>query len=51
MFTRIATELHLQYVLGFTPQKLDGKMHELTVKVLKPGFTVRARKRYLAPRG
>jgi len=48
-FTRIATELHLQYVLGFTPQKLDGKLHELEVKVLKhKGMKVRARKNYLA---
>jgi Ca-activated chloride channel family protein len=48
-FTRIATELHLQYVLGFTPQKLDGKLHELEVRVLKhKGMKVRARKNYLA---
>jgi hypothetical protein len=25
-------------------------VHDLTVKVAKPGYTVRARKRYLAPR-
>lgn len=50
-FDRVADELHHQYALGFAPQKLDGKLHDLTVKVTKPGFTVRARKRYLAPRG
>jgi VWFA-related protein len=49
-FDRVADELHHQYALGFAPPSLDGKMHDLTVRVLKPGFTVRARKRYLAPR-
>ena len=28
-FTRVADELHHQYALGFTPTKLDGKMHTL----------------------
>jgi VWFA-related protein len=50
-FDRVIDELHHQYALGFMPQKLDGKLHDLTVKVNKPGYTVRARKRYLAPRG
>ena len=49
-FDRVIDELHHQYALGFVPQKLDGKLHDLTVKVNKPGYTVRARKRYLAPR-
>jgi Ca-activated chloride channel family protein len=49
-FDRVIDELHHQYALGFAPQKLDGKMHDLTVKIKKPGYTVRARKRYLAPR-
>ena len=30
------------------PEKLDGKMHDLTVRVTKPQLTVRARKTYLA---
>jgi VWFA-related protein len=50
-FDRVIDELHHQYALGFVPQKLDGKLHDLTVKVNKPGYTARARKRYLAPRG
>lgn len=50
-FDRIIDELHHQYALGFVPQKLDGRLHDLTVKVNKPGYNVRARKRYLAPRG
>jgi len=49
-FNRVIDELHHQYALGFAPQKLDGKLHDLTVKVNKPGYTARARKRYLAPR-
>ena len=47
-FTRVADELHHQYALGFTPQNLDGKMHDLAVKLSKPDLTARARKRYLA---
>src|SRR5262245_5396784 len=49
-FDRVIDELHHQYALGFVPQKLDGKVHDLTVKVNKPGHAVRARKHYLAPR-
>jgi VWFA-related protein len=50
-FDRVIDELHHQYALGFMPQKLDGKLHDLAVKVNKSGYTVRARRRYLAPRG
>ena len=48
-FTRVAQELHSQYVIGFTPQVLDGKVHKLEVKVKeKPSMTARARKSYVA---
>ena len=47
-FTRVAQELHSQYVLGFTPTQLDGKVHKLAVRVKKPGMTARARRSYLA---
>ena len=47
-FTRIAQELHSQYVLGFTPQNLDGKIHKLEVRLKKPGMNARARKSYVA---
>jgi len=47
-FARVANELHHQYALGFAPEKLDGKMHEITVKTAQGDLTVRARKRYLA---
>ena len=35
-FARVADELHHQYALGFTPEKLDGKMHDLTVHLSNP---------------
>ncbi len=47
-FTRIAQELRSQYVLGFAPASLDGKVHKLAVNVKKPGMKVRARKTYVA---
>jgi len=47
-FTRIVQELHSQYVLGFTPSVLDGKVHQLTVNVKRPGMKARARKSYVA---
>ena len=47
-FTRVAQELHSQYVVGFTPSQLDGKVHKLVVRVKKAGMTGRARRSYLA---
>ena len=47
-FTRVAQELRSQYVIGFAPASLDGRVHKLEVRVNKPGMTVRARKSYLA---
>jgi Ca-activated chloride channel homolog len=47
-FTRVAQELRSQYLIGFAPASLDGRVHKLEVKVNKPGMTVRARKSYLA---
>src|SRR5437870_6815719 len=47
-FTHVAYELHSQYVLGFTPTQLDGRVHKLTVKVKQPGMTARARRSYVA---
>lgn len=47
-FSRIADELHRQYVLGFSADALDGTMHKLEVRVKTPGMIVRARKGYLA---
>jgi Ca-activated chloride channel family protein len=47
-FTRVAQELHSQYLLGFSPPLLDGKVHKLETRVTKPGLTVRARRSYVA---
>ena len=47
-FTRVAQELHSQYVLGFTPTQLDSKVHKLTVRVKQAGMTARARRTYIA---
>lgn len=47
-FTRVADELHRQYVLGFSVDKLDGLVHKLDVRVKMPNMTVRTRKTYVA---
>ncbi len=47
-FTRVAQELHSQYVIGFTPPLLDGRVHKLTVRMKQPGMTARARRSYVA---
>ena len=47
-FSRVAQELHSQYVLGFEPKQLDGKVHKLAIKMKQSGMSARARKSYLA---
>jgi Ca-activated chloride channel homolog len=47
-FTRVAQELHSQYVLGFAPAELDGRVHKLAVRLKQPGLTARARRSYQA---
>ena len=47
-FTRVANELHSQYVLGFSPETPDGRVHKLEVRVKKGGMNARARKTYVA---
>jgi Ca-activated chloride channel family protein len=47
-FTRVAQELHSQYLLGFTPKNLDGKVHKLEVRSKNPGNKARARRSYVA---
>ena len=42
-FARVADELHRQYLVGFVPQKLDGRMHDLDVRLRRDGLTARAR--------
>lgn len=47
-FQRVGDELRSQYLLGFSPAVLDGKVHQLTVAVKRKGFTARARRSYIA---
>ena len=37
-FARVVDELHRQYLIGFVPQKLDGKAHKLEVRVKGEGL-------------
>jgi hypothetical protein len=37
-----------QYLLGFTPQTLDGRTHRLEVKLRDSSLTVRSRRSYVA---
>jgi Ca-activated chloride channel homolog len=47
-FTRVAQELHSQYLLGFTPKTLDNKIHKLDVKTTDATQKARARRSYVA---
>ena len=47
-FTRIAQELRSQYLLGFSPAALDGKVHKLEVRIKRPGLRSRSRRSYVA---
>src|SRR5207302_7790949 len=49
-FAAVADELHSQYLLGFTPAKRDGEVHEINVRVAAAGSKARARKNYVAPK-
>jgi VWFA-related protein len=46
--TQVAEELHHQYLLGFTPTEMDGKVHKIEVKARGDGLSVQARKSYVA---
>jgi Ca-activated chloride channel family protein len=49
-FSRVAEELHSQYLLGYTPPKRDGKVHAVDVRLSEKGLKPRARKSYVAPK-
>ncbi|HXT71306.1 MAG TPA: VWA domain-containing protein [Vicinamibacterales bacterium] len=49
-FTRIADELHRQYMLGFVPPARDGKEHAVEIRLKRPELTSQARKTYIAPK-
>lgn len=48
-FSRVADELHRQYLLGFAATDFDDKVHRLEVRVRPPDLTVHARRSYVAP--
>jgi VWFA-related protein len=45
----VVSEIHHQYLIGFSPGVPDGRLHRLTVGVRTPGAKVRARRSYVAP--
>jgi Ca-activated chloride channel family protein len=47
-FTRVAQELRSQYLLGFSPATLDGKVHKLEVRMKRTGLKTRSRRSYVA---
>ncbi len=47
-FTRVADDIHRQFVIGFTPARLDGRAHRVDVRMRQEGLTVRARRSYVA---
>jgi Ca-activated chloride channel homolog len=47
-FTRVIQELHSLYLLGFSPETLDGRERRIDVRLKEPGMTARARRTYVA---
>jgi Ca-activated chloride channel family protein len=47
-FQEVIEDLRQQYLLGFAPTALDGKLHKVEVRTARPGLKVRARKTYVA---
>jgi len=48
---RLALEISGYYLIGFEPEAADrdGKPHSISVKVGRPGVTIRARRQFVAP--
>ena len=53
IYNLIAEELHGQYLLTYTPDKLDsdGAFHKVALKANKNDMTVQTREGYFAPGG
>ena len=49
-FAQVADELHSQYLIGFSPPKRHGKVHDIQLRVFQRGLKPRARKSYVAPK-
>jgi Ca-activated chloride channel homolog len=47
-FSRVAQELRSQYLIGFSPAALDGKVHRLEVRAKRTGLKTRSRRSYVA---
>lgn len=47
-FDRLTAELRHQYLVGFTPTPLDGKVHDLEVRVKRAGLTIKAPTQFVA---
>jgi VWFA-related protein len=50
VFANALDDLRHQYAIGFTPLELDGKTHTISVRVNRPGVTVRHRSTYVSGR-
>jgi Ca-activated chloride channel homolog len=48
VFSKLAEELHSQYVLAFSPSQRDGRVHKLAVRINRPSLTARANASYVA---
>src|SRR4029077_16119926 len=50
-FDRLVRDNSSYYVLGYyPPDARPGRVHKITVRVSRPGLTVRARKGYITPK-
>jgi Ca-activated chloride channel family protein len=47
-FARLTEELRQQYLVGFTPTPLDGRTHQLEIRVKRPGLRVQAPRQFVA---
>jgi Ca-activated chloride channel family protein len=48
VFARVADELRHQYLLGIEPVVRDGKLHDIEIRMTRPGLKASAAKQYVA---